>query len=325
MILILSDANDIHADFVASKIQISGLPYVRLNLDVSSLKQTTISYDGNTWDIGTPCNSFISDNISCVWMRRAYVELLLEEANNTETDFKIWRGEWNKTLTGLYTSLKQVQWLNFYRNAYKAENKYLQSEVARKLGFTLPATIVSNNKEKLLSFALVHGAVVMKLMNQEFYKTPDGSYKGLYVNKLNSEDLAFFGDSSENPIVLQKYIEKDFEVRYTVVGDEHFVCKIDSQKSSKAKVDWRRYDLPQTPHYPIEPPKDIRWKVAQLMSELKLNYGALDFIVSPDGTWVFLEINSMGQFLWIEDLTGLKISEGIVNWLQNVHIKYITT
>ncbi len=325
MILILSDAHDIHADYVAGKMQTSGLSYVRLNLDVASLKQTTISYDGNVWNVETPCNTFTSDNVSCIWMRRAYVELLLEEANNTDTDFKIWRGEWNKTLTGLYTSLKQTQWLNFYRDAYKAENKYLQSEVAQRLGFMLPATIVSNDKEKLLSFASVHGAVVMKLMNQEFYKAPDGSYKGLYVNKLTFDDLASFGDSSENPIMLQKYTEKDFEVRYTVVGNEHFVCKIDSQKSSKAKVDWRRYDLPQTPHYQIEPPEDIRGKVAQLMSELKLNYGALDFIVCPDGTWVFLEINSMGQFLWIEDLTGLKISEGIVNWLQNAHINYTAT
>ena len=55
------------------------------------------------------------------------------------------------------------------------------------------------------------------------------------------------------------------------------------------------------------------------MRDLEIYYGALDFIVDIDGNWVFLEVNSMGQFLWIEDLTGLNISQEIINWLK----KYI--
>ena len=51
------------------------------------------------------------------------------------------------------------------------------------------------------------------------------------------------------------------------------------------------------------------------MSEFNLNYGALDFIVTPNDEWYFLELNSMGQFLWIEDLTGLDISKSIATWL----------
>ena len=125
-----------------------------------------------------------------------------------------------------------------------------------------------------------------------------------------------FGEKSENPIVLQEYIDKKFEVRYTVVGDNHFVCRIDSQCSDQAKYDWRRYDIPHTPHLPIEPPKNIKEKVSNMMKMLGLEFGAFDFIVTPKDELFFLEINCMGQWLWIEQLTGLPISDAIVEWIQ---------
>ena len=36
------------------------------------------------------------------------------------------------------------------------------------------------------------------------------------------------------------------------------------------------------------------------MHDLGLAFGCLDFIVTPDGKYVFLEVNQMGQFLWVE-------------------------
>jgi hypothetical protein len=36
------------------------------------------------------------------------------------------------------------------------------------------------------------------------------------------------------------------------------------------------------------------------MNELRLVFGAFDFICDPDGNWIFLEVNTMGNFLWME-------------------------
>lgn len=38
------------------------------------------------------------------------------------------------------------------------------------------------------------------------------------------------------------------------------------------------------------------------MRRMGLVFGALDFIVTPEGDYVFLEVNEQGQFLWIEEL-----------------------
>lgn len=316
MIFILTDSFDIHADIVIKNLADSSVDFFRFNLDTTALKNSKISFKNNIWHIQQDTRHITSNDIDIVWARRGFVELTLEELNDNSTGFQIWKNEWNKTLNGFYSTLKEKKWLNKLDRAYKGENKYLQMEIAEQVGFKLPPTLVSNDKNELLSFIEEHESVVFKMMAQEFYQSDKGGYEGLYVNIINSADInEKFNTFEENPIVLQKYMPKSFEVRYTVVGNEHFVCKIDSQKSIKANVDWRRYDIPNTPHTPITPPKEIRDKVSQLLSKFELNYGALDFIVTPDNEWFFLEINCFGQWLWIEDLTGLEISKEISKWL----------
>jgi glutathione synthase/RimK-type ligase-like ATP-grasp enzyme len=322
MLLILSDNFDIHANIVESKIA-NSIKYFRFNLDVESLKNTIITYNNTIWIIKQKDIEIKSSDISCVWCRRPFVELTIEEnINLQDIDFKIWKNEWNATLLGLYTSLKSKKWLNPLTNAFRGENKYYQREIADKIGLKMPSTLVSNNKNNLIDFAKkCNNNVILKLMKQDIYQCPDGEMRGFYTNRIGVEHLENFSTTEENPVVLQKYIEKNFEVRYTVVGNEHLVCKIDSQKSQKAKNDWRRYDLTKTPHVSITPPYDIKNKIEQFLKELGLEYGAIDFIVTPDNEWIFLEINCFGQWLWIEDLTGLDISGAICSWIyKNIKI-----
>lgn len=316
MILILTDSFDLHADVVIKKLAQEELNFFRFNLDVESLKKTKISFNGDAWIINDGKTIINSNEISCVWCRRPFVELTLEEKNCSGVDFKIWKNEWNKTLLGLYNSLKKIPWLNPLRKSYKGENKYYQMELAREIGFLMPQTLISNNKLDLTNFAQKHKKIIMKLMHQEIYECGKNEYKGFYTNIITEKDLENFKDFDENPIVIQQYIEKDYEVRYTVVGDSHFVCRIDSQKSDRAKFDWRRYDIPRTPHSEISPPEEIKLKVTEMLTKLGLEYGAFDFIVSPSGNWYFLEVNCMGQWLWIEQLTKLCISDAIVSWLK---------
>ena len=48
-----------------------------------------------------------------------------------------------------------------------------------------------------------------------------------------------------------------------------------------------------------------------LVKALGLCFGAIDLVLTPDGRYVFLEINPSGQWEWIESLTGLPISEAL--------------
>jgi glutathione synthase/RimK-type ligase-like ATP-grasp enzyme len=48
-----------------------------------------------------------------------------------------------------------------------------------------------------------------------------------------------------------------------------------------------------------------------------LQFGAIDMAITPEGDYVFFEINPSGQYLWIEDLTKAPISEAIAELLAN--------
>ncbi|WP_344870162.1 hypothetical protein, partial [Deinococcus aetherius] len=69
--------------------------------------------------------------------------------------------------------------------------------------------------------------------------------------------------------------------------------------------------LKREDHTPFELPKEIFDKCLAMMEILGITYGCFDFVIDKKGRFVFLEVNPSGQWLWIEDLTGLEISRRI--------------
>jgi glutathione synthase/RimK-type ligase-like ATP-grasp enzyme len=53
-----------------------------------------------------------------------------------------------------------------------------------------------------------------------------------------------------------------------------------------------------------------------------LSYGAIDLVRGLDGVTYFLEVNPLGQWLWIEDLTDVPISEAIIDWMEDPEPAY---
>jgi len=315
VILILADAFDTHADVVEQHLDRLNAPFFRLNLDVQSLEQTVLHYAANDWLVRQGTREFRASEIKSIWPRRLTVSLTLEQQTKLETSsFRLWRSEWNRCLYGLYASMRTRFWINHISASSLADNKYFQFDVARSVGFNIPEMITSNNPAELKDFCSF-GPTAIKFMTQDIFMTEDGSFSGIYVNRITGADLDNFESICENPITLQRYIEKDYEVRHTFVAGSHFCCKIESQRSNRACVDWRRYDVANTPHSVISPPIQIAAKITSIMDQLGLSYGAFDFIVDKRGDWWYLEVNSAGQWLWIEDLLDLRISERIAEAL----------
>jgi len=113
--------------------------------------------------------------------------------------------------------------------------------------------------------------------------------------------------------LFQAWVPKAHEVRLTVVDHQLFAVRIDGG-SVASQVDWRT-DYPSLCYSVVEVPDATRRKVRQLMLRLRLRFGALDFVVGPDDTWTFLEINPNGQWAWLQDATGLPIAAAIADVL----------
>jgi glutathione synthase/RimK-type ligase-like ATP-grasp enzyme len=65
----------------------------------------------------------------------------------------------------------------------------------------------------------------------------------------------------------------------------------------------------------VDLPREVEAKILAFMKAFDLIYGAFDFIVTPDGRYVFLEVNPSGQYMWVECATGLEITMALADAL----------
>lgn len=89
--------------------------------------------------------------------------------------------------------------------------------------------------------------------------------------------------------------------------------------SESSYVDWRS-DYPALSYEVVELPAAVVGGLRAVMAELGLVYGALDLVVGSedagDGEIVsFLEINPGGQYGFIEEATGVPITDSLVRLL----------
>ena len=65
----------------------------------------------------------------------------------------------------------------------------------------------------------------------------------------------------------------------------------------------------------VELPDRVRADLLQLMRRLGLVYGAIDMRLTPDGRYVFFEINPAGHWMFIEHRTGQPMTEAFIRLL----------
>lgn len=201
------------------------------------------------------------------------------------------------------------------QRVWAAEHKLLQLRVARETGLTVPATVVTNAPEDVRAFfRATAGRTVIKPLRSG-YAEVGGKPRAVFTSKVEEEHLAHLEGAARCPAIYQALVAKSCDVRVTYVDGELFVAEIDSQSDPAARIDWRRTANPDLPHRPAGLPEALERQIRTFMVHLGLGFGALDFVRTPEGAYVFLEVNPNGQWLWLEDRLGFPISDRIARWL----------
>jgi glutathione synthase/RimK-type ligase-like ATP-grasp enzyme len=214
--------------------------------------------------------------------------------------------EWTAFLRGLWDSLSHCRWVNPPSSIRRAESKVSQFYLARRIGFDMPKTLITNSAEKARAFFRQVGErMVAKKIYSHGIAHRDGS-ASLLVTKLIEDISTIPLDQLKYcPCIFQEYIEKQLDLRVTVIGRDLFAVGIESQSLAKTKVDWRAglTDALRLKHTPFEIPQSLASKCFRMLSLYGLLFGAFDFAVTGDGRCVFLELNPNGQWLWLQALT----------------------
>ena len=247
-------------------------------------------------------------------MRRRTVPSSLKNITGGYTQYL--EEQWNLFTEVLLSAINSnALWVNHPFSYEVARNKLHQLRVAREVGLLIPSTCITNNPETLPRMVTQQGKVLYKPVSSSII---DEGKKAIYANLIDAETLppqAIIDGLAVSPSIFQSYIEKQYELRITVVGSKVFATRIYSQSSEISQIDWRRYDFDHVRHEPVDLPKEIEQKCQMLLRKLNLHYGAIDMIVTPNDEYVFLEVNANGQWAWIEMLTGVPISKEIAKLL----------
>ena len=192
--------------------------------------------------------------------------------------------------------------------------KIEQLQRAQSFGLIVPDTLMTNSKSDAVEFVTSHGYCILKVVDQVIV-TINGVDRAMYAKKITLEDIKKAEGFNITPVILQPYIEKDFELRVTYVQGKLFTCRIESQTDEHSKLDWRAGDIENIPHSTYDLPIDIKQKIIKLVESYDLRFAAIDLIVTPKEEYVFLEINPNGQWAWIELMTKMPIGQSIAEFL----------
>jgi len=253
------------------------------------------------------------DGLTCVWHRRPSPPVPPAGVDQVGADYLA--GEARMYLDGVWRGLSCRQVPAPRDVIDRADRKAYHLGEAVACGFAVPPTLITTDPDRLLDFYEEHdGRVISKAVQMGMRGTRDDPM-GRYTERITHRDLGYAAALRLAPMILQAYVRKDVEIRVTVVGDAVFPVEIDSQATNHTAVDWRRYDLHHTPHRPHRLPGDVADRCRTLVHRLGLSYGCLDLILTPEGRYVFLELNPNGQFDWLEMATGVPITAALTDLL----------
>jgi len=224
--------------------------------------------------------------------------------------------EFETFLSSLEVNLSDKKWVNYPEAESLVSFKNVQLSVASLLGLRVPDYFIGNDPQQAKKFISKHEFVALKAYHSPSFVDENQVEHIIATKKLPTDDLSEQLDTiSSCPVILQEYIEKRLELRIIVIGANIFTCAMDTQTNTAHKDDFRLNDLTNIAHQSYELPENIKFKILKLMQYFRLSFGCIDMIYTPQREYVFLEINPNGQWLWVEQRTGLPIAKAIADYL----------
>jgi hypothetical protein len=307
---VVSFPEDPHAERVIGHLRAMGQAVALLNLaDLPDRATLTIDYANG----GPPRIEYGLDGeppidlggLKSIWWRRPQQA---QPSGVTDANVRLFTlNEWQEAINGLW-QLLPARWMNHPVRDEAAARKARQLQVAREVGLRVPRTLVTSRPDEARAFIEANGP------SRTVYKTFSCTHDIWRETRvLREEDLALLETVRLSPTIFQEFVPADADLRITVVGDRLFPAAIRFPGEDRP-VDFRM-SLGRATVEPVELPTKVMRALFALMKRFGLVYGAIDMRRTPQGEYVFLEVNTAGEFLFIEERTGQPIARALADWL----------
>ena len=311
MILLVSHHDDDHADAVRAELAAAGTEAVLM--DTAAFPQrTTVALGYGT---GGEASLVVGDadgarfdlaDVSAAWWRRPRPFQLDPDLPDDEVDFTY--NECFEAISGLWASLDAF-WVNDPQRDQVASHKPYQLKAASAVGLRIPRTLITNDPDEARAFVEARG--VEDTVYKCFAATPRHWRE---TRVMRPQEVALLDRVQAAPVIFQQFVPAEADLRVTIVGDACFPAAI-RLRGSAYDADFRM-DLASAAIEPTTLPDEVESDLRALMGSLGLVYGAVDLRRTPTGEHVFLEINTSGQWRFVEERTGQPITAAVARTLQ---------
>lgn len=296
------------ADLVIRHLKGARRSYARLNTDSLGRVNCFIGY-GSEPELNLAHRIIRASDISAVWARRFALPTILDDIQPKYSAFV--KRELTTVLDAFIEGADSAIRINSSWADRIAGNRLLQAQRAKRVGFTVPSTLVTQDEKTAREFLSSHKNVISKAISF-----------GQLSAESNNEEVSFTTPVPQNPQfdglkfcpnLFQEQIAKRFDWRVTTVGNRVFSARTKSFNSGQP--DWRQRPSASGDFVVARLPDEVEARLITLCEESKLVYGAHDLVETDDGDFVFLETNPAGQWGWLELSLGMPIGRAIADEL----------
>ncbi|WP_242895237.1 hypothetical protein [Actinomadura litoris] len=303
-VLVLTSLEDVTADLVIAALGDRGVPTVRVDpADIDPATGGELCFAArlgageDRWSgpVRTPSRSVDLGRVRSVYHRRPS-PWRFDHLAAPVRDFA--RREAQHGLAGVLFHLPVLH-VNAPWAVARAEFKPAQLQVAADLGFTIPATLITNDPDAARGFAAEHAPVVYKSLRG--VPPADGHAGAIWTQRIDPADL----DESVQVTahLFQAEVDKAADARVTVVGRQVSAWLIEAPGTP---LDWRSGDFEALEYSPLKLPEQTIQRLYAYLDHFALAYGCFDFAVHrPTGELTWIECNAAGQWGFLPDSDGI--------------------
>jgi glutathione synthase/RimK-type ligase-like ATP-grasp enzyme len=322
-VLIFSMHHDAHAQAAKWALKRNDIPAVISDsVYLNDETQLSVSINGIEDKIEIVGNDIAKPR--CVWCRRPSPPKIID---CLEADKEFINGQWRffqKNIFDLSDDVLNALWVNRPAAASYAESKLAQLRAARSAGLMIPETIISNSASHVNALIERWGRIVFKTFYpQSWHNESSGRTFSMSAVQLNRGDDISEQSIEACPGIYQRYIEKSFDIRATVMGNKIFAVKIMSANEG-AYFDWRHHVYESSMRMEgFFVTAALEKTLHDVMSRLGIVFGCFDLVMGKNGELYFLEVNQAGQFLFLEQqMPELHLLQAMTSMLKTGRCDY---
>jgi len=181
-------------------------------------------------------------------------------------------------------------------------NKLEMLFLAKQAGLHIPETLVTNNYEMVKDWGSRADGLITKALSDNIDFYDENRNYGMGTKGLPGLANKFYYS------LFQFKIDRYCEIRTFYIEDEFYSMAIFVDEDL---VDVRslRLDNNKARLVPYKLPKQITQKLLALTKSKGINCGSIDLILTKDKRYVFLELNPVGQYDYLEKCCNYPISK----------------